>query len=147
MPKTFKWKQYFAKRISVFQLHWVRQISYPVIIVAGMVVIYSIIKPEAAIVLNVSFWGSFFVVSFGVFIFIFIFSLTSWGRTILNKMPWEAEYRKQEKAKRQLERRLRSVETRLDNIDTALRNLIGGNYYGKKQPNTKTKSKEGRRTN
>jgi hypothetical protein len=114
-----------------------------------MVAIYTVIKPEAAIVLNVSFFGSFFVISFGVFLLIFILSFSSWGRKVLSKMPWEVEYRRREKETKELKRRLGKVETRLDgverrlgNIETILNNLVGGRKNGKKQPTTKTKAKE-----
>ena len=149
MAKTFRWRRYFVKRTEVFGLHWFRQISYPVIIIAGLVVIYSIIKPEAATVINISFWGSFFVVSFGVFLFIFIFSLPSWGRKILCKMPWEVEYRRRDKEAKELKRRLGKVETRLDGIEARLSsiemnlgNLVGDKKNGRGQSNTKTKTKE-----
>lgn len=99
--------------------------------------------------INISFWGSFFVVSLGVFLFIFIFSLLPWGREILYKMPWEVEYRRREKEAKELKRglgkvetRLDSVETRLGNIETNISNLIGDKKNGKKQSNTTAKAKE-----
>ena len=110
MAKATGWRRYLLKRTEVFGLHWFRQIAYPVIVIEGLVVIYSIIKPEAASVINISFWGGFFIISFGVFLFIFLLSFSSWGRKILYKMPWEVGYRRRDNEIKELKRRVGNIE-------------------------------------
>jgi hypothetical protein len=133
MAKTFQWRQYFLKRIRIFHSHWFHQISFLVIIIAGLVTIYTIFKPEASTMLNVSFWGSFFVIWFGVFLFLFIFSLTSWGRKVINKMPWEMEYGKRDaRINKLIEDRVNKMEKKIiEKLESKLSDIVEAKPKGK----------------